>query len=245
MSLCCSTSRGLLMLVISCPAQPVLALVLVRNICTPSLGWYSVKLDVMLQVKLCLVINKMDRLIQELHLTPAEAYERLSSIVTHVNMIISSFQSEQFITEADAVLAHEAALASGTGPPSRCDEHMAVQLIWQSWRRGKCVQLFNLLPWQFVWKYLPHENDSREGHKANPAPRLVLQQVKQSASFCQMLPSALECHDQLTSISRLLAALAMHLCISRGLSPCGRLEHCICNVLAQCHLATQVAAIIS
>ena len=72
-----------------------------------------------LQVKLCLVINKLDRLIQELHLTPAEAYERQRSIVTHVNMIISSFQSEQFINEADAVLAHEAALASGAGG-SRC-----------------------------------------------------------------------------------------------------------------------------
>lgn len=67
------------------------------------------------KVKLCLVINKMDRMIQELHLTPAEAYQRLRSIVMHVNMIISSFQSEEFISEADAVLAHEAALASSAG----------------------------------------------------------------------------------------------------------------------------------
>jgi hypothetical protein len=45
------------------------------------------------QVKMCLVINKLDRLILELRLTPDEAYERLKSIIGHVNMIVSSFQS--------------------------------------------------------------------------------------------------------------------------------------------------------
>ncbi|KAK9794308.1 hypothetical protein WJX73_002877 [Symbiochloris irregularis] len=65
------------------------------------------------KVKLCLVINKVDRLIQELHLTPMEAYERLRTIVAHANMVVSSFQSEQFLSDADAVLANEAALASG------------------------------------------------------------------------------------------------------------------------------------
>jgi translation elongation factor EF-G len=64
------------------------------------------------QVRVCLVINKMDRLIQELGLTPMEAYARLRGIITHVNMILSAFQSEQHISEADAVLAHEDAKAS-------------------------------------------------------------------------------------------------------------------------------------
>jgi translation elongation factor EF-G len=50
------------------------------------------------QVKLCLVVNKMDRLILELCLTPAEAYERLKAIIAHINMIISSFHSEQYIS---------------------------------------------------------------------------------------------------------------------------------------------------
>lgn len=58
-------------------------------------------------VRMCLVINKMDRLILELCLDPLEAYERLVAIVSHVNMIVSSFASEKFISEADAVLAHE------------------------------------------------------------------------------------------------------------------------------------------
>ena len=55
-------------------------------------------ISVSLQVKLCLVVNKMDRLILELCLTPAEAYERLKAIIAHVNMIISSFHSEQYIS---------------------------------------------------------------------------------------------------------------------------------------------------
>ncbi|CAK0786123.1 hypothetical protein CVIRNUC_009336 [Coccomyxa viridis] len=64
------------------------------------------------KVRLCLVINKMDRLILELGLSPQEAYLRLRGIITHVNMIVSAFQSEQHISDADAVLAHEDAKAT-------------------------------------------------------------------------------------------------------------------------------------
>lgn len=46
-----------------------------------------------LQVQMCLVVNKVDRLILELRLTPGEAYERIKSIIAHVNMVVSSFQS--------------------------------------------------------------------------------------------------------------------------------------------------------
>lgn len=67
---------------------------------------------VCVQVRVCLVLNKIDRLIQELGLTPQEAYTRLRGIITHVNMILSAFQSEQHISEADAVLAHEDAKAN-------------------------------------------------------------------------------------------------------------------------------------
>ncbi|GAB4820198.1 hypothetical protein N2152v2_007244 [Parachlorella kessleri] len=64
------------------------------------------------KVRLCLVINKVDRLILELRLTPLEAYERLKSIIAHVNMIISAFHSERYISEADSVLAYEDAKAA-------------------------------------------------------------------------------------------------------------------------------------
>ena len=50
------------------------------------------------QVKLCLVINKIDRLILELRLSPQEAYERMKAIIAHVNMILSSFHSERYIS---------------------------------------------------------------------------------------------------------------------------------------------------
>ena len=77
------------------------------------------------QVRLCLVINKMDRLILELGLSTQEAYARLKGIITHVNMIVSAFQSEQHISEADAVLAHQDAMATldGRWRPSIAAQH--------------------------------------------------------------------------------------------------------------------------
>jgi ribosome assembly protein 1 len=53
------------------------------------------------------MINKLDRLILELKLSPGEAAARLTSIVSHANMIWSAFHSEHFMREADAVLAAE------------------------------------------------------------------------------------------------------------------------------------------
>jgi ribosome assembly protein 1 len=50
------------------------------------------------------VINKVDRLILELRLTPEQANERMKAIITQVNMIVSAFQSEKYISEADVVL---------------------------------------------------------------------------------------------------------------------------------------------
>ena len=58
-------------------------------------------------MQLCLVVNKIDRLILELQLQPHEAYDRIKGIITQVNMIVSAFESESFMSEADAVLAHE------------------------------------------------------------------------------------------------------------------------------------------
>ena len=68
------------------------------------------------------MINKIDRLILELDLTPSEAYSRITAIVSHVNMILSSFESEKFISEADAVLAHEDAMAQYAEHPESDDE---------------------------------------------------------------------------------------------------------------------------
>jgi elongation factor 2 len=46
------------------------------------------------QIKPILLINKIDRYLFELHLTPEEAYQRLIRIIENVNSIISTYQTE-------------------------------------------------------------------------------------------------------------------------------------------------------
>ncbi|KAG6682525.1 hypothetical protein I3842_13G147100 [Carya illinoinensis] len=53
----------------------------------------------------CLVLNKIDRLIFELRLSPMEAYTRLSRIVHEVNGIVSGYKSEKYLSDVDAVLS--------------------------------------------------------------------------------------------------------------------------------------------
>ncbi|KAL5580302.1 hypothetical protein UlMin_012744 [Ulmus minor] len=53
----------------------------------------------------CLVLNKIDRLISELRLTPMEAYTRMLRIVHEVNGIVSAYKSEKFFSEVDSILA--------------------------------------------------------------------------------------------------------------------------------------------
>ena len=58
-------------------------------------------------MQLTLVLNKIDRLILEVQITPEQAYERIRAIITHVNTIVSAFQSEKYISEADVILASQ------------------------------------------------------------------------------------------------------------------------------------------
>ncbi|XP_062082330.1 uncharacterized protein LOC133788753 [Humulus lupulus] len=53
----------------------------------------------------CLVLNKIDRLISELMLSPMEAYTRLLRIVHEVNSIMSAYKSEKYLSEVDSILA--------------------------------------------------------------------------------------------------------------------------------------------
>jgi len=48
----------------------------------------------------CLVLNKVDRLITELHLDPVEAYEHLSKIIERVNAILQGFVSASVMGDA-------------------------------------------------------------------------------------------------------------------------------------------------
>ncbi|CAI9105871.1 OLC1v1004892C1 [Oldenlandia corymbosa var. corymbosa] len=53
----------------------------------------------------CLVLNKIDRLISELKLSPMEAFTRLQRIVHEVNGIVSTFKSEKYLSDVDALLS--------------------------------------------------------------------------------------------------------------------------------------------
>ncbi|KAI9082213.1 hypothetical protein K1719_035636 [Acacia pycnantha] len=53
----------------------------------------------------CLVLNKIDKLISELKLSPMEAYIRLLRIVHEVNGIVSTYQSEKYLSDVDSLLA--------------------------------------------------------------------------------------------------------------------------------------------
>lgn len=53
----------------------------------------------------CLVLNKIDRLISELKMTPMEAYTRLLRIVHEVNGIVSAYKSEKYLSDVDSILA--------------------------------------------------------------------------------------------------------------------------------------------
>lgn len=59
----------------------------------------------------CLVINKVDRLVTEIQLTPLEAYDRLRRIVDEANAVMSSLQAVDFLRRADD---HADAVADGS-----------------------------------------------------------------------------------------------------------------------------------
>ncbi|KAL2468516.1 Ribosomal protein S5/Elongation factor G/III/V family protein [Forsythia ovata] len=51
----------------------------------------------------CLVLNKVDRLICELRLSPMEAYNRLLRIVHEVSGIVSTYKLEKYLSDVDSV----------------------------------------------------------------------------------------------------------------------------------------------
>ncbi|EPS72321.1 hypothetical protein M569_02432 [Genlisea aurea] len=53
----------------------------------------------------CLVLNKIDRLICELRLSPLEAYNRLVRIIHEVNGIVSAYKSEKYLSDVDSLLS--------------------------------------------------------------------------------------------------------------------------------------------
>ncbi|OIT33987.1 PREDICTED: elongation factor-like GTPase 1 [Nicotiana attenuata] len=64
----------------------------------------------------CLVLNKIDRLIVELRLTPLEAYNRLQRIVHEVNSIVSAYKSEKYLSDVDSLLSAPSELVEDENP---------------------------------------------------------------------------------------------------------------------------------
>ncbi|KAI5659288.1 hypothetical protein M9H77_28081 [Catharanthus roseus] len=62
----------------------------------------------------CLVLNKIDRLICELKLSPMEAYNRLQRIVHEVNGIVSAYKSEKYLSDVDSLLSAPTGDLDGT-----------------------------------------------------------------------------------------------------------------------------------
>ena len=67
------------------------------------------------RLRVCLVFNKLDRLVIEMGYSPVEAYERMRNLLHEINGVMSAFVSEKFISQASALLgtsadagAHEA-----------------------------------------------------------------------------------------------------------------------------------------
>ncbi|RAL52122.1 hypothetical protein DM860_014949 [Cuscuta australis] len=53
----------------------------------------------------CLVLNKIDRLISELKMSPMEAHTRLQRIVHDVNGIVSAYKAEKYLSDVDSLLS--------------------------------------------------------------------------------------------------------------------------------------------
>lgn len=66
----------------------------------------------------CLVLNKVDRLICELRLSPMEAYNRLLRIIHEVNGIVSAYKSEKYLSDVDSILS---VAASGDADDDNCE----------------------------------------------------------------------------------------------------------------------------
>ena len=69
----------------------------------------------------CLVLNKLDRLITELHLTPAEAYTRLHRILADVNSIYSALRSHSYFSVL-ASLEDQPSSSSSASPDDLPDD---------------------------------------------------------------------------------------------------------------------------
>ncbi|KAK7407798.1 hypothetical protein VNO78_09887 [Psophocarpus tetragonolobus] len=95
----------------------------------------------------CLVLNKLDRLITELKLSPSEAYSRLLRIVHDVNGIVSAYKSEKYLSDVDSLLAGtDSDSASSTG--ETLEDYDANEDVFQP-QKGNVIFACALDGWGF------------------------------------------------------------------------------------------------
>ncbi|KAK1287439.1 hypothetical protein QJS10_CPB19g01245 [Acorus calamus] len=75
----------------------------------------------------CLVLNKIDRLITELGLSELEAYNRLLRIVHEVNLIVSAYKSQKYLSDVDSLLSSAGGGSGDHEEPVEDDEEDTFQ----------------------------------------------------------------------------------------------------------------------
>uniref|UniRef100_A0A1J3CVT4 Elongation factor-like 1 n=1 Tax=Noccaea caerulescens TaxID=107243 RepID=A0A1J3CVT4_NOCCA len=94
----------------------------------------------------CLVLNKIDRLICELKLSPMEAYTRLIRIVHEVNGIVSAYKSAKYLSDVDSIIASSSGEMSADENPEFWEDDEEVTFQPQ---KGNVVFVCALDGWGF------------------------------------------------------------------------------------------------
>ncbi|ESQ47559.1 hypothetical protein EUTSA_v10019976mg [Eutrema salsugineum] len=110
----------------------------------------------------CLVLNKIDRLICELRLSPMEAYTRLIRIVHEVNGIVSAYKSAKYLSDIDSILASTSGEISAESPELLEDDE---EVTFQP-QKGNVVFVCALDGWGFGVSEFANFYASKLGAKA-------------------------------------------------------------------------------
>ena len=96
------------------------------------------------RLKPCLVFNKLDRLIIELGYEPREAYDRMRALLNEVNGLMSAFESEKFISQADTFLSAFDAAEEATLGASTSDGAVGADYLDEVNEDGEVAEAFSI-----------------------------------------------------------------------------------------------------
>jgi ribosome assembly protein 1 len=103
------------------------------------------------KVKPVLVLNKIDRLITQLYMTPVEAYDHIVKVLQQVNVVSGSLWAEEVMKMKES--AAEAASASGLDAEGAIDEDLFEKMddsdVYFSPDRGNVIFASAIHGWGF------------------------------------------------------------------------------------------------